>query len=456
MDNTYSWAGMAPDALFYSSMPRFAIPVSRATVDNTAPDDEAASVNLIPHGAADSDEPPVPQADPDPVLLDVFSVDMQTKELKPALALLAAGMSTRATLPILKTIMLEAGPDGVSFTSTNLECSITFRPQQHSTHTWGAGCLDGRTLKGLIDKWAPGAVRIIADPNTKAGSVGGVPVSYLPAEDFPSVGRITPVEVADLPVAVLVGALERALVTASKDDSRPQLAGVLVRTTENSLIVASSDGFRLYEEEIQGAYDGEHDMIIPDGSCKLLIRALKAVKTGNVTISASRQAGTANPDHAPLDSVRFSFGPYSMLTRLVQGQFPNYSMIIPKRHDALVSADVKQAVAVLDLLATLQPDADILRMYSAPDGMRFGVIPGGHDGRDLDKVSWQVVPGMSLDSGSMDDVHAYNINYLRDALISCGDRAVLELQSKGAPMLLRPASVGERCAVIMPMHLGAR
>ena len=140
-----------------------------------------------------------------------MKIKITQNNLNRALALLSRVASTRTPLPILSNILLSASDKTLELSATNLEVALT------------------HTASGKIDE---------------EGSVGTT------SEDFPALPTITKGTELTLQSSDLKTALDRTMLAASNDETRPVLGGVYFHTEDGELSIAATDGYRLAESKI--------------------------------------------------------------------------------------------------------------------------------------------------------------------------------------------------------------
>lgn len=369
-----------------------------------------------------------------------LAATVDQKSLKGALALVSTSLYKRpGGIAVLECFHIAANADTVTVSATNLDThmSVTLPATVGGE---GTILLHGKTLKGIVDKLSAGPVPMNEHTDTLLTSVANLPLTRWDVDDYPTLPNPA-MPVATLPVADLLPALERSSTMAADDAARPQLYGVLLRFTGSDLLVASCDGFRLYEERIAHITTDKRDLIIPLPAVKLLIKALKYGKPLAVELKTTKDE----------NQVRFDTGTASVTTRTVEGPYPSYEMLVPKHFDTTATIPTKPAIAALGVLAALKPAAEITRLW-ANGSVKIGALPGDV-ANNGDMVSMPISGANTLGPEAQ---IALNLTYFKDALAAMGECAVVGLQSSGAPALFKPGDGSDRLCVLMPMHIGNR
>lgn len=253
----------------------------------------------------------------------------------------------------------------------------------------------------------------------------------LPAEDFPLLSQECPdarctVDAADLVAAI--GCVEPA---ASRDEARPALTGVLLEPCDIGLSLTSTDSYRLHHAEVES--DGEiPKVIVPSRTLKSLGMMLGKKAAGAVVVAASE------------NEVRFVLPDgRRLLSRLIEGEFPNYQQLVPDVGPDIGRLDYDRA----ELEGAIKRAAAITRDGSNPIRVELGVVVSvtaravdlGESTEVIASAKW-VGPDL---------VVAFNATYLAGIIAATG----------GAPLYVRDGlkptmAKGARCyALVMPVRV---
>jgi len=257
----------------------------------------------------------------------------------------------------------------------------------------------------------------------------------LPAEDFPLVQEpkewLTQIA---LPQKVLKNLLSMVHFSMAQQDLRYYLNGVLLVIDTACVRAVATDGHRLAYADAPGqGGTTKHEVIIPRKTVLELSRLLNDTDDTVTVDLASNQA-------------KFSFSDVTLITKLVEGKFPDYQRVIPKTHQHHV------VIARDALLHSLQR-ASILTSDKFR-GIRWVLIPGGlsivannsdqEEARDEMEVEYQ---GPEIDVG-------FNVNYLLDVLNNLKSETVqFTLQDGNSSALVTTPGKDDFKYVVMPMRI---
>jgi DNA polymerase-3 subunit beta len=244
--------------------------------------------------------------------------------IKEAVSVVERATSENLNLPILKNVLIEAGPDGILFTTTNLElaitCAVSGKVIENGKVAVPLGLFSNLITNLQSDRLNFGkkgnGLEIKTD-NYSATLQG------LPAEDFPVTPKIKNTgEYLEIKSALLKEAIQQTTVASQFSDLRPELNAILFDFSLDNLKLVATDGFRLTEKTIAqnfftAKFQEPFKMLIP-------------LKTGQEALRMSRDDEMVKIFRDE-NQVSFKTDRAEMISRLTEGSFPDYSQIIPKR-----------------------------------------------------------------------------------------------------------------------------
>jgi len=257
----------------------------------------------------------------------------------------------------------------------------------------------------------------------------------LRSEDFPTLPDPTPDTRITLPTAAFVQTVSQVARSASRDETRPVLTGILMSASGQELRMVATDSYRLSVKEatletpVQGALEAN----IPARALQELARIAQQDATESLAVSIGQ------------NQVIFELGDVVLSSRLIDGQFPNYRQLLPEsvEHELrMASAELTDVVRRISLLAQKNTP---LRL-----GFREGELTISAQTPDVGEASESIpVPfhGEQLEIG-------FNPEFLRDGLESVeSDELVLKLISPLRPGLIESPDSGDFVYLIMPIRL---
>ena len=253
------------------------------------------------------------------------------EHLARGLAVVSHAVASRATLPILSNVYLSTEDGGLRLTATNLEIAITHwvpaKVEEKGATTIPARIL-GDVVSGLPNEKID--LELLADGriNLKCGKHRSH-LRATPADDYPPVGAAGERPTARIAQKTLRAALESTVFAAAGDEARPILTGVLTKFTGEKATFAAADNYRIAVAGAPLAETApETSLIVPARSYAELLRLLSDVDDlVEITFTSSK------------NQLQFKLGDTMLVSRLIEGQFPNFQQVVPTSHTTKVTLD---------------------------------------------------------------------------------------------------------------------
>src|ERR1051326_5916903 len=264
-------------------------------------------------------------------------------ELAQKLGVVSRAVSTRATVQILSGVLLRAEGGRLHLAATDMELSLR-SSLEAQVEGEGAVVVPGRLLVDLVRLLAADEVTLEYRPeegvaHVTAGASHASLHTYA-AEDFPRLPDLDTVGTFTVARDVLLETTSRVARSASRDESRPVLTGILVRFEQGKLVMAATDSYRLSVKETPLTGDApELEAIIPARALTELGRIAQSADTVELGVHENQ--------------VVFAADDVWLTTRRIDGQFPNYKQLLPEsfEHDVTIHRaellDVVRRVAVM-------------------------------------------------------------------------------------------------------------
>ncbi|MDX6399135.1 MAG: polymerase subunit beta [Gaiellaceae bacterium] len=361
-----------------------------------------------------------------------MKINVTRDELVAKLGIVSRAVSTRGTVQVLAGILLTAEPDATRLAATDMELSLrtTLDAQVDGE---GAVVIPGKPFVELARLLPENEVTIEYRP--EQGTVQIVSGSYssrlhvFNAEDFPRLPTVD-AQLHAIDREALLETVDRVVRSASRDESRPVLTGILVRFEAGKLIMVATDSYRLSVKETDlGGAAPELEAIIP-------ARALTEL---------SRLAGGDTVDLGVHENhVVFGTGEAWLTTRRIDGQFPNYRQLLPETFEVELMLPKAE-------LADVVRRASVLALRNSPLRLRLseGELTVSAQTQDVGETH-ETMPAAY--SGE-EFVIGFNAEFLRDGVESIvGDDVRVKLINPLRPAILEDAP-GDFTYLIMPIRL---
>lgn len=347
-------------------------------------------------------------------------------------------VTTKSTIPIIGNILFEANKNGLKISANNLELGVELTLKAKVIKE-GAVLVPAKTLSGIVSKL----------PETEIGfklsEKGTIRISYqrsslnvhtLPPDEFPVLPKIKDGKNISVEAKVLASMIEKTIFATSSSDDKYVLTGVLLESDKNELRMISTDGYRLAKrgEKIKGG-DGQVSAIIPAKALQELLRIIDLEDDeDNVQITV---AG---------DQVAFRYAKVLLISRLIQGQFPDYKQVIPKKCATKIVVDSKQLLNAAERAAVIASgSANIVRFEVR--GEQLHLTASTPDVGTVDEVLDAEIKG----EGKFQI--AFNIRLVADMLkVIYGTKVSIELTEALGPGVMREDGAGDYLYIVMPIR----
>lgn len=266
----------------------------------------------------------------------IFKVDRNA--LADALQKVTGIIGSRTTIPILSNVFIEAEKDKLVLTTTDLEIRIkTEIPAKVSGE--GKTTLPAKRFFSIVKKIPDAEIEISKTEGNhvtlKYGS-GSFKLYAMSPEDFPIAPEISSIRSLTFKQDEMERIISLIIYSASTDDSRKVLHGVLFSIKENIFTAVATDGKRLalVEKNLENYSGDDGNSIIPQKSAMVLQRLLG--KEGEIKLNLGENQAS------------FIIGGTMMNTKLVEGNYPNYRQVIPTSFSRKIELPKESFISSLD------------------------------------------------------------------------------------------------------------
>ncbi|MDD2471788.1 MAG: DNA polymerase III subunit beta [Dehalococcoidales bacterium] len=369
------------------------------------------------------------------------------ENLNKGLNLVGRAAAARTTLPITNNIYLGTDQGRLKLVATNLEmaisCWIGAKVEEE-----GAITVPARTISEFVASLPNDRVDMALTAHSKTLEMKcarvEAKISGVDAKDFPPIPHIEDGINTQVNADSLKKGIRKVVFAAAADDSRPVLTGVNAEFDNETLTLAAADGFRLavYKMALENKMAQKVTAIIPSRTLAELLK-LSGEQEEPVTIVLS-------PSRS---QIIFRLKDIELVSQLIQGNFPQYSQLIPQSFGTRVVADVKQFSQANKIASIFARDGSgIVRLVVSPG--TSDVVPGkmtvsakaeelGEDTNEIDVT----VQGPEAKI-------AFNNKYLSEVLDAIGEAQVaLEVTNPSSPGVFRPVNADNYLHVVMSMFV---
>lgn len=316
-------------------------------------------------------------------------VTIPQPQLLKSLQMVEHAVNDRSTLPILANVLLETSDQGITLTATDLDVGIQCRFPLRQPGEAGAVALPARKLTTIIRELPDDEVVLEAKKNHTATVNCGAStfrIPGLPAEDFPVLPPADEQGGVTLPQSALKRLIVKTSYAMSIEETRFILNGSLLSVHKGEVTVVATDGRRLAIATESGADAAKPPFhaVLPAKTVRELGRLLPGDSSEEVRIAPLKD-----------NQLTFRFGGVTVLTRLIEGQFPQYDKVIPppSKHgwrcsrqelmNAIRRAGLMTTAASQAVLFELKPDRLVITKESAELGSAREEVPVTYAGEPM-------------------------------------------------------------------------
>lgn len=358
-----------------------------------------------------------------------------------AVQIVEKAVATKTTLPVINHIQIEAKKNDILLTANDLEVGIEISlPAKIKKE--GLLLVPAKTFANIIGKLPN------ADVHLKAGEKNAVEIRCsqakfviygLPAEDFPALPQVKSDWHLEISAADLTGLIDLVLFSASSDESKRLLNGVLLEISGGQLVAVATDGYRLAKKEVKVAYDRKEkiSVVVPAKAMAEIAAIIDQGGSDTVKVFFSQ------------DQIAFRFGEVYLASRLIQGQFPDYRQVIPKEVPLEMAVKRKELAEAAERVAIIASGSANVMKVDQEDGQLVLQASTPNVGSVQETVPVEV-------AGSKKIPAAFNIRLINEVMkhLSC-DKIKLGLTGTLTPGVITAQGDPSYIYVVMPIRAAA-
>lgn len=340
----------------------------------------------------------------------------------------------KSPLPILSNFFLEAKEDKLVVQGTDLEVHVSVSVFAQ-VEKEGTACVNAKKLNDIARLLPSEKVHIKLEDNNLKIKSGKTKYSLptAPSEDFPQMYPFPEENAFIISGANLQNAINKTLYASSKEESRYALQGALFKTKDSNLIdVVATDGHRLALYTIKKTGVGEISIVVPQKA----LNELKKLLTGmeDVEVAATSQY------------TFFRTKEWILMSRLLEGAFPDYTQVIPNEFTIQIILDKKELIeAVKRVSAVVEGDAKPIR---------FTLKTGMLELRSFSKEYGEAIDELEIEYEGENFVIGFNAKYIIEAVEAIDeDKFFIKFTNPNAQTLIQPLESENYKAIVMPMDI---
>lgn len=361
------------------------------------------------------------------------------ENLAKAISTAARFASTRSQLPILGNVLISSHKTKIIISSTNLEVSVSVSVGANVTEE-GEISVPAKVISELIDNLPKETLDISSEKEQLKVSASGFSSTVLGINtaDFPKIpNSVSRDKSIVMPKGELVKALSQVSFATSVDETRPVLTGVLFIFGNKSLSLVATDGFRLSRKNLKVEHSGgESRVILPKMVLSELSRSSESEEILFELKEKEKQAV-------------FGIGDTVLASRLLEGEYPDFEKIIPKKGSCEILVDKEELSRAVKLASIFARDgANIVKIKVLKESLKISAESGSSGSQEA-KVEAKIT---NQETGDFEI--SFNFRFLEDFLHSAvGEEVKMEFSGPNSPGLFTDTSDSSYLHLIMPVKV---
>lgn len=344
--------------------------------------------------------------------------------------------SKNATLPVLKCVLIEASKEGLIVRSTNLDLGIEITVPA-KVDVEGSVAVPGSTLnsflshlsneKGVHFELKEGNLHVFT---SKSSTI----IKAFPVDDYPSIPTVEMDRGFKMPVKAFIHGLKSVWYSSATSSIKPELSSVRVFPEDDSLVFVATDGFRLAEKrvKVKNLPDFVH-ILIPVKNAMEIIRVFDGIE-GEISMSVDQ------------NQLALSTEGIYLVSRTVEGNFPDYKAIIPKEHTTEVVLLKQDIVNTLKLSTIFSDSFNHIKFIVHPTNKEIELITKNNEVGENSSRLAGAIKGDSLDIN-------FNYKYISDAFQAMdADSLTFSFSGLNKPLIVRGVGDQSFLYLVMPMN----
>lgn len=362
------------------------------------------------------------------------------ENLKEALSVCERIISKNITLPILNNILIKDDDNRIKISSTDLEVGVNFWLSGKIVEKGSVTC-PARILANLISNLPNQKIELDSKNNVlsiKSDSVQSS-IQGISAEDFPIIPKVKTQDFIELSSLVFKNALIQIINSVAISEARPEISGIFFKIDKEGMKLTATDSFRLGEKtlsekhfKLEGGKSRDYAVIFPQKIAQELIRVIGDQEKPLKIFIDSNQ-------------ILFDLENIHLISRLIEGQYPDYQAIIPKKTATQVKALKDEFLGAIKIAGIFSSKINDVKIRVLPQKSVLEIESRSEFGSNRSQVSAKV-------SGSRLEI-VFNFRYLLDGLSNIPSKeVVIEFNDENSPAVLRAADDSSYFYIVMPIR----
>lgn len=360
------------------------------------------------------------------------------ENLNRGLSLVSRMISSRTALPILGHVLIKTDKGRLKLSATDLEIGINAWVGS-KVEKEGVITVPGRLISDFVATCDDKTINLDVEKQDLIlkSEKYQAKIKGTNAEEFPLIPEVKEENVFEVSALDFREAVSQVIIASAIDESRPVLAGILLKVLKNKIKLVATDSYRLAEKTLKLEKEAgfSKDIIIPAKTMNELVRILASLSADKIKIAvAENQVQFTVDDTAEI------------VSRLIEGNYPNYEQIIPTKNTTQAEIEKNQFVNIIKMASLFaRESANNVKLEIAKSGKLKVTATASQVGENVSEMD------VAID-GEQAEI-AFNAKFILDVLSIIADNKIyLELSGKLNPGIIRPVGSKDYLYLIMPLR----
>lgn len=363
------------------------------------------------------------------------------QKIAKALNIVTKAINNNNTLPILNNILVETTEQGLKFSATNLEIAISYTSTGSITEQ-GSITIPAKLITSYVSLLHNTDLELSSDEKLNLhiqSDTSKTEIKGLQPEDYPSIPKIEEQDQFKIKIKDLLQAINQTVFASSINNTRPILSGVYVHVEEKQVTFAATDSYRLAEKKvaIESSSSEELSCIVPGKTLQELSKILPLFNEElDISISLNK------------NQISFQVEDLLVVSRLIEGNFPNYKEIIPKDVNTTIIADASELNLALKRINLFAREINnSIHLEGHKESKKLNIST------DETKIGAEVTE-LDIDIQGENNRISLNSQYLLDVLnIHSSGALILKVVEKSKPIKVVTEKDDNFVYIIMPLKV---
>lgn len=366
-------------------------------------------------------------------------ISCSQKDLRFALDIVSLAVNSSTTLPVLNNILLKAVDKKLFFSATNLEIAINFSIPADVKNE-GAITIPAKLITNYISLLEDQDVEMRTDEGTTLfikTKTSQTKIKGISPDEFPLIPKVEKETSLQIKAKDLFSAIDHTIFSAAITGTRPVLAGIYVKVEKDELKTVATDSFRLAEKKTKlvKKVDKSIECIVPVRTMMELGRILNSKYEDEIV-----------EIHISKNQISFATDGMELVSRLIEGKFPDYEKIIPRATKTKLETQTNRLILATRRVSLFaKENNNSIRLAATNDGKLQIATDETSIGEEKTEVDIKIQGENNKTS--------LNSQYLLDVLGHLKEDVVIELDEKLTPVVVRPAKGEDYVYIIMPLKV---